>query len=854
MKRFLTLFVVLLMILHMALMNPTLATHSADVAWIKEPPILSYAPQPGAPNEYFWNGQTAKWINFTVKNNGPDAIKEIKIVFQKDTPGNSLFNFSQTSQNVTGWYAVPDEFGPNKRPTVLYFRADSNDSYLQVSMTAQFDLYMTGGPDECRHDIDVWTVDAGSTGGTNYYELFIIIDRHLPKVEIIKPANGTVFQRGETVRIEAKASDSDGPHLSRIKLVKVRVEYIVKPGSLQPLPHVIGLAYDPAKDLYYWQGTDSVFQNEAWHNITAIAIDYAENRLESASTMFFWYIPVPKGQVRAYTTDSCFLKDQPVGHVGSNVMVYPNIETGFLPYQDVNVTFADTLVGHGKTDAWGTIPWCIDFNVPERPRGTYVVNVTDGKKWSATDFTIVPWMGIDKTEGFAGDHVTVTGTGFAANVRVEVIYRDVSFGAVYQGLALEYLNTSSIGFGFEWSPYLGNLTVGSATTDSKGGFTLTFNIPESYGGLHPIFAREVVSGVRSGWMPAYPQATFFKVNTKAWTDVTVGLSGQYINLMASGLPLPRYYNATFDCKDRSKKATVDNHNWTLVIDFGPNKQWVFEKGFILNNEFDFAWAIQMYLPFAYYHSIDDPNSPVWNGTLCWQDADEQYHEGSRFLKVPALMPGNYSISVYQFNKETGHDERQFEADQTFTVLKDPLYVRVTTGSQHFEQEVVKIYVEIDVDGMAIDPTELTVDLHRDEGFLQSLTATRMDTGLYTTSFVPQSAGDYMVKVNATKRFETFTLSGSGILGFTVNPARARSSDGDGGSAGAMVGDITGPDGWPDGKCDMRDIGVVARNFGQAVPPANSNCDLTGPTVGVPDGKIDMHDIGLVARNFGKTRP
>ncbi len=71
---------------------------------------------------------------------------------------------------------------------------------------------------------------------------------------------------------------------------------------------------------------------------------------------------------------------------------------------------------------------------------------------------------------------------------------------------------------------------------------------------------------------------------------------------------------------------------------------------------------------------------------------------------------------------------------------------------------------------------------------------------------------------------------------------------------AMVGDITGSDGWPDGKCDMRDIGLVARYFGQTAPPAPANCDFTGPTTGVPDGKVDMRDIGLVARHFGETDP
>ena len=71
---------------------------------------------------------------------------------------------------------------------------------------------------------------------------------------------------------------------------------------------------------------------------------------------------------------------------------------------------------------------------------------------------------------------------------------------------------------------------------------------------------------------------------------------------------------------------------------------------------------------------------------------------------------------------------------------------------------------------------------------------------------------------------------------------------------AMMGDITGPDGWPDGECDMRDVGLVARYFGQDVPSAPANCDLTGPVTGVPDGTVDMRDVGLVARHFGETDP
>jgi parallel beta-helix repeat protein len=53
---------------------------------------------------------------------------------------------------------------------------------------------------------------------------------------------------------------------------------------------------------------------------------------------------------------------------------------------------------------------------------------------------------------------------------------------------------------------------------------------------------------------------------------------------------------------------------------------------------------------------------------------------------------------------------------------------------------------------------------------------------------------------------------------------------------SLVGDITGPDGWPDGKCDMRDIGYVARRF---------MCK---------SGKVDMKDIGITGRHFIEHNP
>jgi hypothetical protein len=67
---------------------------------------------------------------------------------------------------------------------------------------------------------------------------------------------------------------------------------------------------------------------------------------------------------------------------------------------------------------------------------------------------------------------------------------------------------------------------------------------------------------------------------------------------------------------------------------------------------------------------------------------------------------------------------------------------------------------------------------------------------------------------------------------------------------AMVGDITGPSGWPDGDCDIRDVSAVARLFGVSSPSPeyNPNFDING------DGDIDIKDVSTVARHFGEHYP
>ncbi len=73
---------------------------------------------------------------------------------------------------------------------------------------------------------------------------------------------------------------------------------------------------------------------------------------------------------------------------------------------------------------------------------------------------------------------------------------------------------------------------------------------------------------------------------------------------------------------------------------------------------------------------------------------------------------------------------------------------------------------------------------------------------------------------------------------------------------AGVGDLTGGtanpfDFVPDGKVLIEDVAVVAKFFGQNVPPAPANSGVSGTTIGVPDGKIDITDVATVAKCYGQ---
>jgi hypothetical protein len=62
----------------------------------------------------------------------------------------------------------------------------------------------------------------------------------------------------------------------------------------------------------------------------------------------------------------------------------------------------------------------------------------------------------------------------------------------------------------------------------------------------------------------------------------------------------------------------------------------------------------------------------------------------------------------------------------------------------------------------------------------------------------------------------------------------------------LIGDITGRDGNPDGKVDVRDVALCASLYGvsSSDPRYNAKADI------INDGKIDVRDVSLVSASYG----
>jgi len=285
------------------------------------------------------------------------------------------------------------------------------------------------------------------------------------------------------------------------------------------------------------------------------------------------------------------------------------------------------------------------FHVPSVPTGEYIVNATalteeDEEVWAEACFSVCPCIEIDPTSGVVDDPITVVGHGYARNSEVTVwmsglLPPDVPLEAIvcFYDLvncvwAWDETNTwdiLTVGF---------FLPVAYTKTDCTGYFEVSFDIPECWGGYHPIVAtdEEGNANIIGGWedyyeCPVFPDGLLLldecalvvnkpgilRVLPKIWTEPASGVSGQTITLKGQGLSAFEFYvwytdldhdkwPDIFDPCEGEGEIFAYMRCSGFVLDFGPNKRWIdgpyfpymgFPYGighYILNGQYDEAWG------------------------------------------------------------------------------------------------------------------------------------------------------------------------------------------------------------------------------------------------------------------------
>jgi hypothetical protein len=668
--------VILLGLSLLALTSQVLFVHATTT----QDPILEWIEEPECQviiDETLYNGKLYKetlyianrwpqWLNFTVTTeDASSAIMELKMVLLTDADGNAFFHFMECVQ-PEGWYAIPDEFDSNKNPTVIYFRSTDAQYYLHCE-TGEFDVRFSQGPSSCIYNFAMYIIDSNT--GTTKRDLYACVDNIPPIVDEVwaEPIPNAkfpddVFKHVTRVRIWARAHDPT-PHPSGVKKVDLYLE-LADPKKRGPWP----MKWDDKEQAWYlWvEWEEHLWESERWYIPSANASDAVCNKGEETKgeSFFFCWEP-PTIEIWDLDRDREGIQI----HVDQDLSL--NLTTGFTPNADFTIYFDNTLVKEGTTNKRGRA--LTTFVVPEVPRGFYRVRVVDEyDNEDEKNVEVIPWVWPEENQhGPVGTTITeFIGKGFKEDTLVDVVYRDFWKGNVRQETTSDRNATHEI----EWKPYLDNLTLISETTDSKGSFTVEIEIPDSYGGLHPVFAEERTGDVRSF------NSMFFHVKTSIWVEPSEGLKEQFITLYASGLPLPHYSLKVEPWRGRFEDPQIYNErDWCLALDFGPRKHWLWENKHIINGFFDSDWFEDEWWPVS-YTCTSDPESPVWGGQLCWRDSEFEYHTGSPFIKVPVLPRDDYTIRLYQFGvndgvrydkTKDGIDHYEYEASTSFSVTTNP---------------------------------------------------------------------------------------------------------------------------------------------------------------------------------------
>lgn len=799
-------------------------------------------------NDSYDNGEYPVWKNFTILYNGADRLNYISVKYPETTPSFKpsryeirVFPMLDSFNVVHDWTIIV-----NLEDRLVEFIAGSGGG-IGPKGYAVVSVEFIQGPtaEDCLigHEFAV-TVSEITTAGQTFY-LKEYIDKTAPQVEITFPdartpgGLGYAFKKKDgyiwvqmpnctnaNIRwlwINGTASDA----CSGIDRVEIWINNTyVGDATLSERRGSKNVRWwwfvDPTKNI-----PQGLWEIESWYNVTARAYDNSVNDEHLATghsnlpqtnynddlRWFFW-IGEGDPMVR--------IREQWVP--GNGAMHITGV-TGFYPNGEVEIWLENELYGVKqsltKVTASNTGKFEVTINhLPEVPRKPtiedhWIIRAIDIKNNAGSDhFAIIPWITYEDTlaqdnqalwdttkKGNVFDSFWVYGHGFLpsrqsnwdpySTVYVEIVYTDVAPLMEWSNRRVLNGTSESNWDILEWYPRLSEVVLAAVSTDARGYWKALITIPQSYGGLHAIYAREarLVTDVnmlgpktgyvlvRSGWpqstrIEAEEQAVIFDVWPTIIISPSTALTNQYVTITCEGLPLPKYYKLW-----KNGRPIVENRDQCLVLDFGPCKQWVFENKRIFNNELDLAWVMELWYPFSYYSPDirNYLNSPVWAGKLSSVTIDHttnklQFHIGSQYLRVPVLPADQYKVKVYYFDKYREDFTYDHDASKMENVLKDPLNVKLEAGTIHYPGEIVGVFVQTDVDGIAADVDTLTLTLYKGTASIKSIDYTKIDTGAYSATFAcPEGDGDFFIKASVTKGYETFTLYGSAVTAFTISP-------------------------------------------------------------------------------------
>jgi hypothetical protein len=199
---------------------------------------------------------------------------------------------------------------------------------------------------------------------------------------------------------------------------------------------------------------------------------------------------------------------------------------GFAASQGVTLYFDEVAVATTTTDGAGTFA-ISSFVMPASSAGVHVLRAQDA---SANSFSVnmnaVSSFAITPTVGPVATAVTVTGTGFRAS----------------EAIALKFDAAAA--------------TTTPVTSDAKGSFTATFNVPAAASGTHAVTAADTVN----------TSTKSFTVSSTAASTPASGFVGTKITVTGSGYLATAAVNVLFDSAPVKAGTSDANGNFNISFD------------------------------------------------------------------------------------------------------------------------------------------------------------------------------------------------------------------------------------------------------------------------------------------------